>query len=107
MPREHQPFGEPLTSDPHGGPWQAAACRRQAAARPRKSSSALCVALPQRERERQTISCRQGSAMRPSVLSKVSPIDRAGGPWQRMAKDLPRDFAEAIYDERPRLCRRL
>ena len=57
--------------------------------------------------ERQTIVPRQGSAMRPSALSKVWPIDRAGVPWQGIAKDLPRDFAEAIYDETPRPCRRL
>ena len=103
LPRERQPFGEPLTSDPHGGPWQAAACRRQAAARPRESSSALRVASPQRDRP----SPRQGSAIGQSVLSKASPIDRADGPRQGIAKDLPRDFAEAIYDETPWPCRRL
>jgi hypothetical protein len=59
---EHQPFGEPVTCDLHGGPRQAAACRRQAAARPRKSLSALCVALPQRDR--------------PSLLAKAVPCDR-------------------------------
>ena len=58
-------------------------------------------------RERQTSIPRQDSAVRPSVFIEVWPIDWAGGPWQCTAKVLPRDFAEAIYDETPMPCRRL
>ena len=86
-PRERQPFGEPLTSDPHDGPWQAAACQRQAAARPRKSSSVLRVALPQRNRSR--------------FLAKAVPCDRQSsarlspstGPVA-LGNALPRTFRE-------------
>jgi hypothetical protein len=77
LPREHQPFGESLTSDPHDGPWQAAAGQRQAAARPRKSSSAFHVPLPQRETDRHssptpchaTANPQQGFAHRPGRWS--------------------------------------
>ena len=85
-PREHQPFGEPLTSDPHGGPWQAAACRRQAAARPRESSSALCVALPQRDR--------------PSLLAKALPCD-----CQSSARLRPSTGPVVLSNALPRACR--
>ena len=83
------------------GPWHAAAAGGG------KASQELVGPLRGLATERQTIIPRRGSATRPSVLSKASPIDRAGGPWQRIAKDLPRDFADSVYDETPRPCRRL
>ena len=86
LPRERQPFGEPLTSDPDGGPWQAAARRRQAAARPRKSSSALCAALPQRDR--------------PSFLAKAAPCDR-----QSSARLRPSTGPVVLGKALPRTCR--
>ena len=85
-PREHQPFGEPLTSDLHGGPWQAAACRRQAAARPRESSSAICVALPQRDI--------------PSLLAMALPCD-----CQSSARLRPSTGPVVLSNALPRACR--
>jgi hypothetical protein len=86
LPREHQPFGEPLASDPHDGPWQAAAGRQQAAARPRKSSSAFCVALPQR--------------VRPPPLATAVPCDR-----QSSARLRPSTGPVVLGKALPRTCR--
>ena len=51
-----------------------------------KASQELVGPLRGLAPERMTITPRQGSAMRPSVLSKASPIDRVGRPWQSIAK---------------------
>ena len=85
-PRQPQLLGEPLTSDPHGGPWQAAACRRQAAARLRESSSAICVALPQRDR--------------PSLFAKALPCD-----CQSSARLRPSTGPVVLSNALPRACR--
>ena len=75
-----------MTSDPGGGPWQAAARRRQAAARARKSSSALCAALPQRDR--------------PAFLAKAAPCDR-----QSSARLRPSTGPVVLGKALPRTCR--
>jgi hypothetical protein len=86
MDKRASALGEPLTSDLHGGPRQAAACRWQAAARPRESSSAICVALPQRDRS--------------SLLAKALPCDRPSS-----ARLRPSTGPVVLSNALPRACR--
>ena len=88
-----------MTSDPHSGPWQAAACRRQAAARHCKSSSALRVALPRNDR-----------CLTQNLIENLSPVtvqgSRPASYTRKGVKDGPYKVDGSALVSRRRLPRR-